>query len=335
MDYEILLLQLLLWSPSIISGICFAVSYHREPRQFRNAIYLLVFVLWTALLLLLRYGQEWMVVPLMIVVLLLPVLSVVALVANGIVVVRRNGLSASSILPIALAALIVLLPLLSGFVAMLSFPAWVTGIIAILDAEALWFCFTLVALWLYSWLYRKIPRRRDYDYIVIHGAGLVGREPSPLLAGRIDKALELWDRQGRKGVFIPSGGQGADEEVSEAEAMANYLLAHGVPEEQIMREDRSTTTMENLRFSKELMDRRSAGEQYRCAVVTSDFHVFRCAEYAHKLGIQADGVGSKTRGWLWPASFIREFLAVTREHLWPYLVIAVIGLVPLVISLFG
>lgn len=332
MDFDLLLMQLVLWSPSIISGICLLVSYHREPRQFRNAIYLLIFVLWTSMLLLMRFGQEWMVLPLLVLVLAAPIITVIALFINGIVVVKRNGLSLASLLPIALAVLFVLLFLAPGFLGSVGAPEWIERLVGLIDVEALWFCFTLVALLLYSWLYRRLPRNRHYDYIVIHGAGLSGREPSPLLAGRIDKALELWKKQGCEAYLVPSGGQGPDEEVSEADAMANYLLAHGVSENKIIREDRSTTTMENLRFSKELMDEHSAGKPYRCAVVTSDFHVFRCAEYCHQLGIQADGVGSKTRGWLWPASFIREFLAVTKAHKSPYIVIAVIWLVATLLS---
>lgn len=179
----------------------------------------------------------------------------------------------------------------------------------------------MVALLLYSWLYRHLPRKRTYDYIVIHGAGLVGTRPSPLLAGRLDKGIELWHGQGERGVIVVSGGQGPDEVVSEAEAMHAYLVRQGVPEAVILDEDRSRNTMENLRYSKELMDGRAAGRPYRCAVVTSDFHVFRCVEYARRLGIAADGVGSRTSRWYWPTAFIREFVAITREHCSPYIVI--------------
>ena len=112
-------------------------------------------------------------------------------------------------------------------------------------------------------------------------------------------------------------------------------------------EDRSTTTWENLKNSLAVIradrsseadgdaptaaaaddasapsgDTASANGDFTTAVVTSDFHVFRCAEYAHNLGIKADGIGSHTRGWYWPTAFIREFLAITKAHLWPYLVI--------------
>jgi uncharacterized SAM-binding protein YcdF (DUF218 family) len=87
-------------------------------------------------------------------------------------------------------------------------------------------------------------------------------------------------------------------------------------------EDRSTTTLENLRFSKRIMDERSWENSYRAALVTSDYHVFRASEYARVLGLRADGVGSHTKGYYWPAAFIREFIAISRSHMWPYYVIA-------------
>ena len=122
--------------------------------------------------------------------------------------------------------------------------------------EGSYVAFTFAALLLYSWLYRRLPKRRDYDYIVVHGAGLSGTKPTPLLAARLDKAVELWEADGRRAIIIASGGQGADEAVSEAEAMRTYLVEErGVPADAIIEEDRSTTTMENLRNSKAIMDR--------------------------------------------------------------------------------
>ena len=104
--------------------------------------------------------------------------------------------------------------------------------------------------------------------------------------------------------------------------MHAYLMEErGVPVDAIIEEDRSTTTMENLRNSKAIMDARSGAGQYRAAVVTSDYHVFRTAEYAHKIGLAADGVGSKTARYFWPTAFIREFVAVSNAHRWPFVVI--------------
>lgn len=309
--------------PALMFAMLFVRSYLREPRQFRNALYLLsaVVCLLVASIALLR-DQTWLILLVLVLATLLPFASVVLLVINGIIVVRREGLSLTSALPFLLAVLIVALyvslPLLTG----LGGPGWLVALGELFVFEGLWFSFTFVALFLYSWLYRRLPRKRTYDYIVIHGAGLVGTRPSPLLAGRLDKGVELWRSQGERGVIIVSGGQGPDEEVSEAQAMHGYLVRQGVPEAVIIDEGRSTSTMENLRYSKALMDGRSAGSPYRCAVVTSDFHVFRCVEYARRLGIAADGVGSRTSRWYWPAAFIREFVAITRAHYSPYVVIA-------------
>ena len=116
----------------------------------------------------------------------------------------------------------------------------------------------------------------------------------------------MWEKQGKTGVFVASGGQGSDEVVSEAESMRRYLTeSRHVPADAVLMEDRSTTTMENLRFSKEIMDARSGvqsvpgrrGLAYRCALVTSDYHVFRASEYAHHIGLKADG-GRQPYAWL-------------------------------------
>lgn len=214
-------------------------------------------------------------------------------------------------------------------------PPIVLALALLVIMEGSYVAFTFAALLLYSWLYRRLPKRRDYDYIVVHGAGLSGTKPTPLLAARLNKAVELWEADGHRAVIIASGGQGADEAVSEAAAMRTYLIEErNVPADAIIEEDRSTTTMENLRNSKAIMDARSGAGAYRAAVVTSDYHVFRTAEYAHKIGLAADGVGSKTASYFWPTAFIREFVAVSNAHRWPFVVIFVLWLPFAAIALF-
>ena len=170
-----------------------------------------------------------------------------------------------------------------------------------------------IAFLLYSFIYLATPKKKIYDFIIIHGAGLRGEEPTPLLRGRIDQAVELWKAQGSHAILVPSGGQGSDEVISEAEAMSRYLTARGVPQDSILLEDHSTTTLENLLFAKHLLDAQGLGT-YRCAFVTSDYHVFRTALYASKVGLKGDGIGSKTTGYYFPTAFIREFIAITKEH---------------------
>ncbi|PXY79943.1 YdcF family protein [Bifidobacterium indicum] len=318
---------LLLYSPTIISGLFLLFGLHREPRQFRNAIWLLLFLVFLSGTLVLQFGLRWLILPIVGLVILTPILVVAFLLANTVIVTRREGISLTTLLPALLALAMAVYLLLSPLLLILDAPRWCLVPAGLVSLEGTWFFFSFVALLLYSWLYRALPRKRRYDYIIVHGAGLNGDQPTPLLRGRLDKALQLWRKQGKQGRFVVSGGQGPDEEVSEAQAMSNYLMnSCGVPAEAIIMENRSTTTMENLRYSKGILDdlhRAGRGPQeYRVALVTSDYHVFRASEYASKVGLKADGVGSHTKGYYWPTAFIREFAAVTRSHWWPYLGLA-------------
>ncbi|MCI1649521.1 YdcF family protein [Bifidobacterium tibiigranuli] len=318
-----------LFVPAAVFGTVFLVSFIKEPRQFRNAIWFMLLVMSLIGAGLVVSQQVWLVVLAIAVVGLAPFLVIVFLVVNSVSVIRHEGLSLATMLPGALALAVV------AFLALYAWdsgrgPRWLASLIGLVLLEGLWFFFSFAALLAYSWLYRIMPRNRRYDYIIIHGAGLSGDKPTPLLRGRIDKAVELWERQQRYGVLIVSGGQGSDEVVSEAAAMRAYLTEERhIPEESILMEDRSTTTMENLRFSKDIMDGRSGAgpHAYRAALVTSDYHVFRASEYAHQIGLKADGVGSRTSGYYWPTAFIREFVAISRAHIWPYVVIAILWLI--------
>ena len=342
-DWQYILLYATLLAPAVVPGVLFIYSFIKEPRQFRNALFLFAALAWSSILLVLRLNNFILGLILITLVLLTPFLTIGFLLINTIVVVKNNGFSLTSMLPFLMAGFLILL-LASPSIVNYFDPDTrhvVVFSLGLFTLEGLWFSFTFVALLFYSWIYRILPRRRQYDYIIIHGAGLDGPRPTPLLAGRIDKALELWSKQHQHGKFVVSGGQGADEVVSEAQAMRDYLLEKGVPADAILMEDKSTTTWENLRYSLAIIraDRASAAaddapaggsvtsndapadSEFTTAVVTSDFHVFRCAEYAHNLGIKADGIGSHTKGWYWPTAFIREFIAITKAHLWPYLVI--------------
>jgi uncharacterized SAM-binding protein YcdF (DUF218 family) len=115
-------------------------------------------------------------------------------------------------------------------------------------------------------------------------------------------------------VLIVSGGQGGDERMPEAEAMAAYLAGRGFPAGSLAREDRSRTTEENLAFSKVIMDAARpagpAGRGPRCVIVTSSYHVFRTAIIARKAGIRGQVTGARTAGYYWPSAMLREFAAV-------------------------
>jgi uncharacterized SAM-binding protein YcdF (DUF218 family) len=173
-----------------------------------------------------------------------------------------------------------------------------------------------VCFLLYSFVYGRIRHRRTVDFIVVLGSGLIGgSRVSPLLAGRLDRGRAAFDDQraeGGEAMLLMSGGQGPDEDLPEARAMADYLIAAGVPAGRILLEDQSRTTQENLRFSKTLMRERRT--DYRALVVTNNFHVMRAAQIARKEKVEAQVIGAPTARYFWPSATIREFVAVFFSH---------------------
>src|SRR6266699_5139260 len=161
--------------------------------------------------------------------------------------------------------------------------------------------------------YGRITGLRRADFVVVLGSGLTGgdRVP-PLLASRLERGRQVYQTLARRRktspLLIVSGGKGNDERISEAEAMARYLIERGVPENHVVREDRSRTTEENLTFSQAIMERSRPG--YRCIIVTSNYHVFRAAIVARRLGVSGQVTGARTAGYYWPSAMLREFAAV-------------------------
>ena len=115
--------------------------------------------------------------------------------------------------------------------------------------------------------------------VIILGAGVNGTEPSLMLATRLRAALDfVADRPDVP--IICSGGQGAGEDITEAECMARWLSEHGVAAERIWKEEQSTSTRENFDFSKQLMAERGIDTTANFAFVTNDYHVARAKRIA-------------------------------------------------------
>jgi len=154
----------------------------------------------------------------------------------------------------------------------------------------------------------------DYteDVVIVLGAGIHGEQVSRPLARRLDAAIAYWNRN-PEAVIIVCGGLGNRATITEAEAMARYLLAFGIPEAQILLEDRSTSTYENLVFAKEILDEYFP-EGFRAVVVTNDFHIYRAVRTARQAGIYPARLGASTAWYSWPVNYLREMLAV--GNLW-------------------
>ncbi|WP_030230884.1 YdcF family protein [Streptomyces sp. NRRL S-350] len=309
------------YAPAALFFLLFGIGVLRDRRQFSNAVLLgiAVSLLSIALLAELRKAPTLVVEVVAGVIILLPAVGTVALVwfllSNGVTMIRKEGKRPANLLSLLAGIGIIAVVALLG-------AAIVTGsrLLAVLAGTAvlvvLYISFLFVCFVGYAFLYSRHRPRRNVHFVVVLGSGLIGGERvPPLLASRLDRAREAYEKQVARGnppVLITSGGQGPDEKLPESHAMAAYLIERGFPAERIEREDRSRTTEENLLFSKAIMEQ--AEPDYRCVVVTNNFHAFRAALLARKTGVNGHVLGSPTARYYLPSATIREFAAVFLAH---------------------
>lgn len=151
------------------------------------------------------------------------------------------------------------------------------------------------------------------DYIIILGCSIDKRGGLlPLLRARTNRAVKFaWEQEidcGRRIKFVPSGGQGPNEVISEGSAMELYLMTHGVEPSEIIAEKESRSTYENFLFSKRLID--EIDPDAKICFATTNYHMYRSGLIAKRLGINIEGVSSKTKWYFWPNGFVREFVAI-------------------------
>lgn len=160
-------------------------------------------------------------------------------------------------------------------------------------------------------------KNTDADYLIILGAGLKGDQMTLTFKNRVDKGLAyLTVNKNVKAVV--TGGQGYGETISEAAAMSRYLIAHGISPQRIIKEEKATSTKENFKFSKQLLDKLTGQNHYKAIIVTSDFHMFRSKLLARRNGFEPYGLPSPTWIGVLPNCFMREYLAVIKTLLFDY-----------------
>ncbi len=161
-------------------------------------------------------------------------------------------------------------------------------------------------------IYTPIPPKQP-EYLVVLGAGVKeDGTPTLSLANRLERSI-IYAEKHPETLIVVSGGQGRTEPMSEAEAMAQYLVDRGVKPERIIIEDRATSTMENFKYTREII-----GNQDEIAFVTNDFHVFRSSILARRNGFTAYGYGTQTPGIVLVNSYLREFFALGKSLILDY-----------------
>jgi len=149
------------------------------------------------------------------------------------------------------------------------------------------------------------------DYILVLGAGLWGEIPSDVLYKRMDAALEYVNKNPDVKIIL-SGGKGPGEKITESEAMERYFVKHGVNKERIFREEKSTNTVENIKYTKELISTFDKRENISVTIATSNFHMLRSKLIARSAGFEVHEYSAPILSWLIPVFYTREYFAVIK-----------------------
>ena len=151
----------------------------------------------------------------------------------------------------------------------------------------------------------------EEDAVVVLGAGLRGDRPSLTLKNRLDRAVDYYEKN-PDCLIVVTGGQGPGEDITEALAMERYLINAGIPIQNIIKEELSTSTYENFKNAKNLLDSR-LGKDYIITLITNDFHVIRATAIAQKTGFDSPThLNSSTPIYTALPSVLRECLAILK-----------------------
>lgn len=303
--------------------LVFLLSYFKDPRKLVNGllfniflIFLMISIIYLAFLtenklLMILVGIFFIFI---VLILLFGIYAlIIALLINAKIVLKHESKSKANLLTLFLAIALIAHLILSFVEPQLYFSEYLRPLFSTFTFIEIYFIFDIFNFLSISFLYKFKKNKLNQDFIIVLGSGLIGDRVPPLLASRINKAIEFYKRQSRVNnppKIIFSGGQGPDEKISEALAMQRYALDCGIPIEATLLEDKSKNTLQNMSFSKNIINKIIGNNKYNCVFVTNNFHVFRASLYAKKVGLKSQGIGSKTALYYLPNAMIREYIAI-------------------------
>lgn len=143
--------------------------------------------------------------------------------------------------------------------------------------------------------------------VIVLGCRVKGLVPTKALMSRCLKAYEYLS-ENKNSICILSGGQGQDELISEAECMKNILIEKGIDEKRIYIENKSTSTQENLKFSKEIIESNNLDKNI--IICTSEYHIYRSVIMAKEFDLKASSLAAHSMKFFRIPAFTREVFAV-------------------------
>lgn len=261
------------------------------------------------------------------------ILSLLCLVYYGVIVLYAGASTSFSIIWVILSAVLAIMSLTVRCYPLIREKVPLQFEVAVVTvAAAMFVVFVLIEILMGINIISL--RKQSADYVVVLGSQVHGKTMNKTLMYRLDRAFE-YSKVHPNTIFVLSGGQCPGEEVSEASLMYNYLKEKGVPEHQMMREERSTNTYENMIYSKSMIDNREVNRRawiknlmaqsgylvppdeevtIRVGIVTSNFHIFRAKSIAKEIGIEnVTGISAKTDPILFPHFCMRECFAILKD----------------------
>lgn len=147
------------------------------------------------------------------------------------------------------------------------------------------------------------------DAVIVLGCSVIGDRISKPLKYRLDTAYEYYTKN-PDAIIVVSGGQGPQENLTEAQAMYLYLTKKGIPSDRVIKEDKATSTNENYIYSKTILDNYFMDKSYKCVYITNRFHTYRAGRLAEINGIDAASFSAPIGPMAAAPSYMREVLAV-------------------------
>lgn len=312
-----------------LSLLAFLVPWLIEPRSLINGIlftiFILVFAVWLTLLvyathlkiLFLVYGGLG--IAFLLLLFIIVAFSWLFCFWNAYFVWKYESHTLPNLLTLLLGIGLIFVWLISLTGLARYFPRWLNVLLMAASLIGLYLAAVMYNFLVNLFLYQFVPRRYNQDYLIILGAGLLnGEKVTPLLASRINRAIQFANKQVMKGrkrpKFIMSGGQGPDEKIAEAQAMREYALSRGISASDILLEKHSRNTYQNMLFSKKVAFKDFGGHNFKAKFFSNNYHIFRAGLYARLAGLKANGVGCYTRLYFLPNAIIREFAGVFVMH---------------------
>lgn len=331
---------------SLITFVIFLASYFRDPRRIVNGFLFNIFLFsFTLTIVYMAFTIHNPILLFLVGVFLFLILIVlifgiyiliVALFINAKIVMKHESRSPANLLSLFLAIGLIGCLVWSVIMIRINFSPEVRTFLNSFTIIALYYSFSVFNFLMISFIYQFNHPKLNQDFIIVLGSGLIGDRVPPLLASRINKAIEFYHKQAAIRTppkIIFSGGQGPDEKISEALAMQRYAVEKGIPIEDTILEDKSVNTLQNMKFSKRIMDN-LIPNKYNSIFVTNNFHLFRAGIYARKANLNSQGIGSKTALYFLPNAMIREYIATVvlykKQHI---IIVGLIFIISLILVL--